>query len=259
MFEDYSGPNDETVPFTPPPGQSPFPVPAVPAAPAVPVKKIGPEQLIRRPSTVPKGSPLAKIGYLWRSDPAYKVLMIAIVAIILSGIIGLVLISNLLASGNPSGQPSSSGVPGAVAPNATSTPTATPRPTATPTATPTPVQDTPTPTEVVQPTPTPTPAANAPLSVQIVNVPSQVKNGTTVPVTVSANQPGVTIRLIVTYSTLGSYFSRSMQADSAGNATFSWNVQVYTKTTATAHLVAIAQDQSGHVVQSQPVTVQVMH
>ncbi|HLG75836.1 MAG TPA: hypothetical protein VKX46_05445 [Ktedonobacteraceae bacterium] len=256
MFEDYSGPSDETVPFTPPSGQLPFPTPAVPA---VPVKKIGPEQLIRRSTTVPEGSPLAKIGYLWRSDPAYKVLMIAIAVIILSGIVGLVLIGNLLASGGPSGQPSSSGAPSAVAPNATPTPTATSQPTATPTPTPTPVQNTPTPTEVVQPTPTPTPVANAPLSVQIVNVPSQVKNGTTVPVTVSASQPGVTIRLLITYSTLGSYFNRSMQADSAGNATFSWSVQVYTKTTASAHLIAVAQDQSGHVAQSQPVTVQVMH
>src|SRR5215471_18634605 len=61
---------------------------------------VQPEQLIRRNTMPPPGNPLTKLGHFWRKDPAHKVLIIAITAVVLSAIIFSILGSLTLLNSN---------------------------------------------------------------------------------------------------------------------------------------------------------------
>jgi hypothetical protein len=121
MIEDYSGPNGETVPQ----GKIILPPPQGPNSPPVDTQKrpVRPEQLVRQPASSLPRNPLARLAYLWRADPAYKVLIIAIGTILLSSIIGVVVATNLFAQSSPQSSPSQGQM--AAAPTATPVPTGT--------------------------------------------------------------------------------------------------------------------------------------
>ena len=268
MIEDHSGPIDQAPTMPQPPIVLPsYEEPTRPAPIAHPLNRnVHPAQLIRRPpSSAPRGL-FAKLGYLWRKDPAYKVLMVAIGTVLISSIVCAALIGNML--NQPKQAPAT-----ALDPANTPAATAAPAPTTASTLTPTPISQ-PTPAPAVQPTtppvaptapaPTPSPAVQStgPLSVQLTNVPAQAKNNSNVSVGVTTNVPGATVRLVVTYTpALGFANGNPKVTDANGNATFSWHIRLFSfrgaGNSATAHIVAFAQDQHGHVAQSQPVDVQV--
>src|SRR5437763_1084982 len=52
-----------------------------------PLTQVRPDQLIQHKTAPAPKNPLAKIGYYWRKDPAYKVLIIAAVLVIAAGFI----------------------------------------------------------------------------------------------------------------------------------------------------------------------------
>ncbi len=231
-------------------------------------RPIRPEQLIR-PSAAPlPKNPVARLTFLWRSDPAFKVLIIAVATIILSGIVGVALATSFVAN-QTAPQSSASQAASAAKPTTatsaapTSVPTAVP--TTVPAATPIPTQasnaNVPT---TVQPTATPTTATvnmTGPLTLQITSVPGQVQNDTTVAVTVQASQPGISVKLTGIYTAAPGFFTTgSHTTDANGTVTISWHVKVqdfgFGGNTIVARITAVAQTQT-QVVSSQTVTVQI--
>lgn len=224
-----------------------------------------------RPQTaeaLPPGSLPTKLAYLWRKDPAYKVLFMAIAAILLCSIVGATMLFTAFShSAGP--QQGNIGAPGPGEPTPTPggngalpQPTPIPSPTAVPTPTPLPM-----PTVVPTPTVIPSPTAtdnNGPLIVQITNLPTTVDNHTTVPVTVNANQPGTSVSLTVFYfgAQPVTFQAGPQSVDANGNTTFDWNIEEsgfgsFFKRHVTARVVANAQDQNGNTANSNVVTVQV--
>jgi Predicted solute binding protein len=218
---------------------------------------------------VPPGSPLNKIAILWHRDAAYKVLFVAISAILLCGIGGIILITSALghdsqqannANTTPMTQtptPNTQQQLQATAQAATATaqaitPTAQPSPTPTPMPSPTPTQ-----------APTPTPNDNGPLTVQLGNLPASVDNNTTVTVTTTANHPGTTVQLVVVYTGVQpqTYNSQSQTVDANGNTNFYWNIKEKVihsyHGSVMASVTVTAQDQNGNTQTSTAQTVQI--
>jgi hypothetical protein len=217
-----------------------------------------PEQLIRRES-VPPQDLLARLRYFWHKDPAYKVLMIALVLILVAGGLFVSLLSNALLH-NPgffAADSSFSQTPVVSVPKGT----VDVRPTFAPpgggkgstTSSQPPAQSTP----FLQSTPqsTSTPGGGG-LTVQITNIPSTVQDYHTVMVSVNTSQPNVTVSLYVVYNSAPyrGYAGPTM-TDGGGNATLSWTPMIYKTTGGRAVVVAVARDQNGQKVQSQPVSV----
>jgi hypothetical protein len=226
--------------------------------------QIQPEQLIHyRPQAAPKGA-VARLTYYWRKDPAYKVLIIAMAAVLVAGMVFVSLAStafvgnaftsrssqNPPTGANPTGtvdlRPSFPSPSGGSGSNQSSQP---------------PVQSTP----ALQPTnsgqPTPTPGGGGTLAVQITSIPSQVTNGTRVNVGVNTSEPGVSVLLVIRYNVAPSRATAGPQTtDSDGNATISWFVFVYGpgQKSVQATVYAVATDQNGQRARSQSVTVQVL-
>lgn len=209
------------------------------------------------------------------SDPAYKILLVAIAFVIIAGIVVTAMATNIFAqitaSSNSNGQ--SAVLPTNVPKGATPTggvdlqpvfptpgggqgSTATSQPPSTGT------QTLPTPVTTVQATPTQSGnGGNGQLSVQILNPPQQVSNGSVVQISVTTGQPGISVRLFITYNALPFVSGSGPQTtDDAGNATLPWrvHVNVFGNTHIVAHIIAVGQDQTGQQVQSSPITVDIM-
>lgn len=229
---------------------------------------VRPEHLIRQKVDQTPKKPLARLGYFWRKDPAYKVLMVATAMVLISGLVFAFLAAAFVQ--NPDFWAASSGVPQkpptSVTPAGTvdfhptfptpgggsgSSTSSQPPPQQTPSLQPTP-GDTPT----VQPTQGP----GGNLTVQITSIPDSVSNNSLVNVTVNASEPGANVRLEVSYNVFPyQYQGKSQVADGEGNATLGWRVQVFKRGSnkVVAKVVAIATDDAGQQATSGVVTVQV--
>ncbi len=112
------------------------------------------------------------------------------------------------------------------------------------------------PTQATQPTPQP-----VQLALQITDCPQSVNNNTNVPVTVTANQPGVNTQLVVTYDLVSDIFKSQVQpTGSDDSVVLTWHVGLVKSLLGSllnAHVTAVATDQNGKQVQSASVTVQV--
>jgi len=232
--------------------------------------QVRPDQLIHQTTTPAPKHPLVKLGYFWRKDPAYKVLIIATGMVLVAGILFMTLVSsaiirnpNLFAQNgtisqnpptgvNPAGtvdlRPTFPTPGGGQGSNSSSQP---------------PAQSTPAlqPTESATATPQPSPGSGGTLTIQIVSIPQQVINGSTVPVEVMASEAGASVRLQVLYDAAPYYYtSGSQTTDGSGNATLSWHVHVtgFKAKGVVARVVAVATDQNGQQAVSQAVTVQVI-
>lgn len=186
----------------------------------------------------------------WKSDPAYRILFIAIGVVLLSSLTCVAVLAAMF--NQPSSQNTQRGGPntqqigniggvrlGSPTPMATSTPTPTPIPTPTPTP---------------FPTPTPTPITSN-LTLSVIN---PVPDGTTVPVNITGSKPGARITLVITYTNATAFGNTnlSQNADDAGNATISWNVEAIPNSTrkpVTAQLQVTAQDGQGYMATTQTV------
>jgi hypothetical protein len=233
------------------------------SSPSHMTKQYGPEHLIRRDAVLPQ-DPIAKLRYFWHKDPAYRVLIIALVMVLVAGVVFVSLLANAM-SGNPNflAANSSTFSQTPVVPGPTGTGDL--RPTFAPpggskgstTSSQPPAHSTPS----LQSTPTTqgsaTPGSGT-FTVQITRIPTRVQNYHTVTVGVSTSEPNVTVSLYVVYN-VAPYksFAGPTTSDGSGNATLSWTVMVYKASGARATVVAIARDQNGQKVQSQPVTVQI--
>lgn len=269
------GPQEKLIlPAIPDAKSSPYSGPLESNAYSGPVQTVGPGQLLRPKVEQAPKDPIAKLGYYWRKDPAYKVLILATVMVVLAGIVFMSLASatilqipNLLSQNNiaPQNGPSSTSGPVNLhptfpTPGGGSGGTASSQP---PSSSGTPVLQV-TPTVSILPTtppnPTPTAQSGGALTVQIVSIPSQVANNSTVWVAVTTNEPGVTVRLQISYSAppfVGS--SASRKTDDNGNAVLPWYVRVYRfGGNVTATVVAVAVDQNGQQAESAPVEVEVI-
>jgi hypothetical protein len=231
---------------------------------------VHPDQMQPKAPSRP-GNPLARLGYLWHRDPAYKVLMVATAMVLLAGIIFATFIVSMFAQAAPASQtntaaqqtpapakptsgtdlqptfPTPAGAQGGTKSNQ---PTNTGTPVVLPTLTPAP-----SPTPVPQPTQPP----QGDVIPQIVDIPQQVHSNTVVPVTISVGQPGVEVRLQVTYDqALTMNMSGPKMTDDAGNVTLNWHVNVFAfKQRLVARVTAFAIDQNGQQIQSQTVSVEV--
>ena len=214
--------------------------------------------------THPPTNSFSKLPLLWSKDPAHKVLIIAAIALILSGILFTGLAStlflqnsNVLTQDNTASQDASSNVSGTVdlhpafpTPNGGSGGNTSSQPSAYPT----PTLDSNLPADGLQ-----TPISG-PLTVQIMEIPFVVSNGSTVSVGVITNEPGVEVTIDVRYRPSGrNYQSGPRLTSSNGYATLPWRVQVHQDefgmTTATVN--AVATDQNGQRAVSAPRTIQV--
>jgi hypothetical protein len=88
-----------------------------------------------------------------------------------------------------------------------------------------------------------------------------VNNNTNVPVTVTANQPGVNTQLIVTYDLVSDIFKSQVQpTGSDDSVVLTWHVGLVKSLLGSllnAHVTAVATDQNGKQVQSPSIEVQV--
>ncbi|GAC1353904.1 MAG: hypothetical protein NVS4B11_23260 [Ktedonobacteraceae bacterium] len=225
--------------------------------------------------SLPSMLPLPTQKRSWRKDPAYVVLLVAICAVLIAGIVFAAVASNIFFSGTT--QTATTALKGDTAPQSTidahptfpipggnqggtvssqppktGTATVQPNPTSVPIATAPPAQ----------PTPTPTQSQNGQLTVQINNPPTQVPNNTIVPIDVTTSEANATVRLVVTYNVSPYSASAGPQVtDANGNATLSWVVAVrmFGRTNSvTAHIMVVASDQNNNEVVSQTFTVKIL-
>lgn len=246
-------------------------LPAYPQEPHFPdtyTQEVGtsPRSFTSRNTSLAPQNPFTKLKYLWRSDPAYKVLMVSIATVLVASLVfvtigGIVFAqasfgnTNTLARTNPQSPtdmhptfPTPSGGQGSTS---SSQPPQNPTPI---------LQDNP---PITLPTdPTLTIGGGQP-TLEITTIPQQVHNNTTVQVGVTANMADMSVHLQVIYNALpGTFISGTVMTDGNANATLTWNVHVMTLTTTTrnitAHVVAVGQGPDGQQVSSQPVTVQIV-
>lgn len=229
--------------------------------------QLRPEQLIRQVQPVPKGV-TARLAFYWHKDPAYKVLMISMAMVLVAGIIFVSLASAAFFSN--SNLFASNYTPQAIPKIANPTGTVDLRPTFT-----TPgggrgtdqqsSQPPMGPTPALKPTnttgqPSPTPGGGGTLNVQITNIPQQVRNGRLVGVGVNTGESGVSVELVIHYSTQGGRSTAGPQTtDSNGNASIPWFAYTFGsgQKNVQAFVYAIATDQHGQTARSQTATVQI--
>jgi hypothetical protein len=228
--------------------------------------QLRPEQLIRLQRQPAPKDIGARLAFYWRKDPAYKVLMIAMAMVLIAGIIFVSLASatflgnpNLFASSSSQTIPKGANPTGTVdlrptfpAPGGGSGSNQSSQP---------PMHSTPAlkPTSTGQPSPTP--GGGGTLTVQFTSIPSQVMNGSYVPVGVNTSEPGVSVLLVIRYSVQGGRSTAGPQTtDSDGNATIPWFVYTFgfRQKSVQASVYALATDQNGQKAKSQTVTVQVL-
>lgn len=194
----------------------------------------------------------------WYKDPAYVVLSFAIALVVVSTLIFAAFGASALFNTNTSAY---SQTP--TAPLANGTVDAKPN-LGTPATGPGTNQSSqppfvPTPNLNNQPSPNPTdqPGQGA-FTVQLVNVPNVVPNNTRIPITVQTSQPGLQVRLQVTYNAAPFFFnSNTHTTDDNGQAVLQWTVRVFAfhNNAVQATVRAVAFDQNGQQVSSQAVVV----
>jgi hypothetical protein len=230
-----------------------------------PRMQVPPEMLIRHNAPPLPRSPLAKLVYFWRKDPAYKVLMIAVAMVVIAGLLLTTFVTSTLLHGFSTADPVVQN------PVATTQPVGTVdnRPTfptpgggdgSTVTSQP-PMQSTP----ILQPTtppiqPSPSPPASGTLSLQITNIPNHVRNNTGVDVGVNTNEANISVSLVILYSSFPYRGTAGpVTTDTNGSANIRWFVFInaFSNRAVTASVYAVARDQNGQIVRSQPATVQV--
>ncbi len=227
-----------------------------------------PEQLIR-PQTQPAPTGVkAKLAFYWHKDPAYKVLMIAMTAVLVAGVV-FVSLASAAFLGN-SNLLSSSYTPQAVPKGTDPTGVVNPRPTfaapgggsgtnqqsSQPPLRPTPALQPTNPTDQQ----TPTPGGGGTLNVQFTSLPTQVTNGSYVSVGVNTGEPNATVQLIIRYSTQGGRSTAGpVVSDGNGDAVIPWYVFTYAfgRKNVQAYVYAVATDQSGQSSRTQTQTVQI--
>ena len=210
-------------------------------------------------SPVPR-NPLAKHGYLWQSDPAYKVLLIAIVMVLIAGGVFVTLASNMLGQMYSTFTPTQNSSLGATPQSVVDMRPIFPTPHGGQGSTESsqPLQNL---TPSTMPTTTTQPPQGEPLALQITNAPQAVINDTDAFIGVNTNTQGVDVRLVVTYDTLPSlYISDVQTTDANGNATLLWHIHttMHGGNMTVAHIIATAQDQNGQQTTSQIVTIQIL-
>lgn len=192
----------------------------------------------------------------WRSDPAYAVLALAIVLVVIVALVFTsVGVSALLAiNGGP--QWSSAQTQHPSLPTPAGTIDTRPRFPTPATGGGSSISSQP----VARPTPTlrasPTlPPDQGTLSVEIISIPDVVNNKSQVQVEVQASEPGVTVRLQVIYDASPFYYnSNKSTTNHNGNATLYWNVRVSTLLNGNnvqARVVVVAIDRNGQQAVSQ--------
>ncbi len=188
----------------------------------------------------PPPQPKKGLFHKLRTDPAYQVLAVAIVVVLIaSGSLVAFAATGMMGTG--SNHPSNQHLAKVQS---------TPFTHATQAPIPTPTQAVPTqaPTQAV-PTQAPTQAPTKPvmnLTVAFANLPAQVNNNTTTQIVVQT-LPGATVQFQVAYplGSGGTPVFMAQMADGNGMATFNWTAQVQpmlAQTTITAHLTATAVD-----------------
>lgn len=205
-------------------------------------------------------NPMTRRRGVWRKDPAYLVLSFAIALVVVAALVLVTFGATTILNNNgfaysqtptaptPSGTVDNNpnfGTPATgLGSNQSSQPPVVPTPNLNP-----------------QPSPNPT---NQPeqgsLSVQIANIPSVVSNNSKVSVSIQTSEPGVQVKLQVTYNAAPFFFnSRTRTTDDNGQATLSWNVRVFSlrSNSIQATVQVIATDQNGQQVSSQAVIVMV--
>ena len=225
--------------------------------------QIHPGLLIRQKTQPAPQKVLPKLAWYWRKDPAYKVFMIAIAMVVVASIVFVSLVSATLFGRSSSGASLSQNPPANVTPGGTVDLHPTfPKPTGgngTGQSSQPPTQNTPSLGPTAQPTSTV--QSGGQLTLQISNYPSTVANNSTVPITVSTNQPGITVYLQIRYSgTSLRPYAGPGTTDANGNVTIPWSVSVFSfgRKNIQATLTAIGTDQNGHRVASDPVVIQVL-
>lgn len=225
--------------------------------------EIHPGLLIRQTTPSAPQKVLPRLAWYWRKDPAYKVFMIAIAMVVVASIIFVSLVSAALFGHPTSGVSISQNPPAKVTPTGKVDLHPTfPKPTGgdgTSQSSQPPAQSTPSLGPTAQPTGTV--QSGGQLTLQISNYPSTVVNNSTVPITVSTNQPGVTVYLQIRYNATSLRPTAGPgTTDGNGNVTIPWNVSVFSfgRKNVQATITAIGIDQNGHRVASDPVTVQVL-
>ena len=198
----------------------------------------------------PQGQPKKGLFQKLRTDPAYQVLAVAIVVVLIaSGSLVAFASTGMMGTGpnhGSSNQPQAK-VQSSPVTHATQAPTQAPTPIAMPTQAP-PTQA---PAPVMQPTQAPNPMK---LTVAFTNVPAQVNNGTTTQIVVQT-EPGAMVQFDVTYplGSGGTPVQMTQMADNNGMATFNWTATVQpmlnNMTNVTAHLTATAVNNNGQAVQ----------
>ena len=225
--------------------------------------QIHPGLLIRQTTPPTPKKLLPKLAWYWRKDPAYKVFMIAIALVVVASIVFVSLLSTALFGRSSSVASFSQTPPVKVTPGGKvdlhPTFSAPGGGHGTGQSSQPPAQNTPStgPTSTAQPTVQP----GGPNTLQIINYPQTVSNNSVVDVTVSANQPGVSIYLQIRYTNAFPAQTRTgaRTTDGSGTVTLSWSVQVFSfgHKHILATLTAIGIDQNGQTFTSDPVVVQV--
>jgi hypothetical protein len=283
---DYTGAGDETIPqapvqlpgpfyqaqppFSPGPSSGASPVGSAPAgsAPWEPGRFAAGQHpgsyrsAYQRSTIASSGNPLERLKQLWRADPAYKVLMVAVAIVLISGIALMIGLGNLFKGSSPS-SPQGPGATANLSAVQTATaaviptpaPTLAPTPTATPRPTPTPIPVIPT----LEPTPT-SPPVQQELLIEITDIPDSVDNNDTASVTVHTTRPGAQVVLTVTYTNAFPVFynSNPETTDANGDATISWEVNVQSfgrNKTIKATVTAVVSDETGQQKTSESVKV----
>ncbi len=227
--------------------------------------QFNPNLLIRQKSPPAPEKVLPKLAWYWRKDPAYKVFMIALAMVVLASIVLVSLASSALFGRSSSGVGYSSTPPAKVVPTGpVDLRPAFPTPgggKGTGESSQPPAQSTPslgsTTTDTTQPTVQP----GGQLTLQITGFPATVNNNSRVDITVSTNQPGVSVSLQIRYNVQPARANAGPgTTDANGDVTIPWSVFVFSfnRKNVQATLTAIATDQNGQHVSSAPVVVQVL-
>jgi hypothetical protein len=181
-----------------------------------------------------------------RSNPAQLILLIAIIVVLIAtgsvAYAAVTVIGPTLTKSNSAATQANTSAAASTQASATVVPTATPVP---------------------SPTPGPTPISTfdgAPLTLTIEDLPNEVNNGDSGPVTVQTNAAGIPVHLQVTYAAPPfSYTSETQVTDANGQATLTWDVQINPKKRRTnAQVVAVAQESNGQQVQSDTLDVKIL-
>jgi hypothetical protein len=223
-----------------------------------------PTLLIRQKTPPAPKKVLPKLAWYWRKDPAYKVFMIAVAMVVLASIVLVSLVSASMfgrssASAGYSQTPPAKAAPGGPVDLHPAFPTPGGG-NGTGESSQPPAQNTPVlgnGTGTAQPTVQP----GGQLTLQITNYPAVVTNNSRVDITVSTNQPGISVYLQIHYNVAPTRaFAGPGTTDANGNVTIPWTVLVFSfsRKTVQATLTAVGTDQNGQHVSSDPVVIQVL-